>query len=65
MVSAGKGIKFMLLFHEIYTVLLFLSFIIIIYWVWNKKYQTYFNNAALLPFLDDSHNEPSIKEENL
>ena len=53
----------LLILHQIYTIILFVLFIVIILWTFNKKRQIYFQQASLLPFIDDeTRNEDNLHE---
>jgi cytochrome c oxidase cbb3-type subunit 4 len=43
----------MAMFHSIWTVLLFLSFIGIVAWAWSARRKPEFDQAARIPFKDD------------
>jgi cytochrome c oxidase cbb3-type subunit 4 len=43
----------MAMFHSVWTVMLFLSFIGIVAWAWSSRRKQGFDEAARLPFRDD------------
>lgn len=45
--------------HAIWTVILFLSMVGIIFWAYSKKQKTRFEEAANLIFADEEENSPS------
>lgn len=47
-----------------HTVLMFAVFIGIVVWAWSKKRKKSFDDAANLPFADESQHESTVKGEN-
>ena len=54
----------MTLFHSIWTLLLFLIFIGIVWWAYSSKRKASFNEAANLPLEDDHHLIPKSEDNN-
>ena len=51
-------------FRSLTTVLAFIAFIGIVIWAWGKKRKKSFDDAANLPFADESQHESTVKGEN-
>ena len=54
-------------FHLFYTVIMFVIFIGICLWAWNRRTQSRFHEASMLPFADDEKAMTSVhagKEDN-
>ncbi len=51
-------------FRSWHTVLMFVVFIGIVAWAWSKKRKKSFDDAANLPFADESQHESTVKGEN-
>jgi cytochrome c oxidase cbb3-type subunit 4 len=51
-------------FRSLQTVLAFIAFIGIVIWAWGRKRKKPFDDAANLPFADESQHESTVKREN-
>jgi len=51
-------------FRSWHTVVMFVTFIGIIVWAWSKKRKKSFDEAANLPFADESQHKTTVNGEN-
>lgn len=51
-------------FRTLATVLVFLSFISIVWWAYGPSRKSYFDQAAQLPFTDDADAQGSLKSQS-